>query len=189
MNFVLHFKGKSKQSPIEVTRSIVLLGRHPECDVRLKLSSVSRRHCCLVQVDQDLYVRDLGSLHGVWVNGRRVVEQRLELGDELAIGPVFLKVRTVEQENPEKPLQPEASSDNAVFSDSLSQKEEPDFADAVTALSNENLGAGKSPSPSLSPHDLGLDLFEGSEHQQNVHQNQNPDDDDSGKLPLLDLSL
>jgi pSer/pThr/pTyr-binding forkhead associated (FHA) protein len=189
MNFALHFKGNLKQSPIEVVRSVVLVGRHPECDVRLKIASVSRRHCCLVQVDQDLYVRDLGSLHGVWVNGRRVVEQRLELGDELAIGPVFLKVRTLEQENPEKPLQPEPGSDNAVYSGSLSQDEELDFADAVSALSDENLTSSVSPSESLRPQDSGLEVSEISEYQQDVHETQNPDEDDSGIQPLLDLSL
>lgn len=78
--------------PTSADRSIVLIGRHPQCDVVLPLGSVSRRHCVLVESDDELVIRDLGSRHGVWVNGRRVEESSLNVGDELAIGPVIVRV-------------------------------------------------------------------------------------------------
>jgi hypothetical protein len=73
-------------------RSILLIGRHPHCDVVLHSDSVSRRHCILAEVDEDLVIRDMGSKHGVWVNGRQVEESRLFVGDEIAIGPVIVKI-------------------------------------------------------------------------------------------------
>lgn len=78
--------------PTTADRSIVLIGRHPQCDVVLPLGAVSRRHCVLVESDDELVIRDLGSRHGVWVNGRRVEESSLNVGDELAIGPVIVRV-------------------------------------------------------------------------------------------------
>ena len=96
MNLCLEFLDDPEQPPIELKRSVLLIGRHPECDVRIKLTSISRRHCCLAQVDDTMIVRDLGSRHGVWVNGRRVEERVLKAGDQLAIGPKIFIVRVFE---------------------------------------------------------------------------------------------
>jgi pSer/pThr/pTyr-binding forkhead associated (FHA) protein len=81
-------------NPIDQGRQIVLdkvivfLGRHPNCDVVLTDSrKISRRHCCIVQVNDKLLVRDLGSMNGIRVNGKRVRnEALLHLGDELTVG-------------------------------------------------------------------------------------------------------
>jgi pSer/pThr/pTyr-binding forkhead associated (FHA) protein len=68
---------------------------------------VSRRHCCVAQVSDYLVVRDLGSTNGVRINGQRVVEGKLNPGDELQIGNFKYQVcgdimgRSGEQEVPE----------------------------------------------------------------------------------------
>ncbi|MDB5353058.1 MAG: hypothetical protein JWN86_4305 [Planctomycetota bacterium] len=72
-------------------RPVLLVGRHPECDVRFDLPSVSRRHCCFALAYDRLTVRDLGSRHGVWVNGVLSDETRLHPGDEIAIGPLLFR--------------------------------------------------------------------------------------------------
>lgn len=95
MNLCLEFCHDPERPPIELKRSVLLVGRHPECDVRINLSSISRRHCCLAQVDDSMIVRDLGSRHGVWVNGRRVDEKVLKTGDQLAIGPMIFKINVI----------------------------------------------------------------------------------------------
>ena len=79
---------------IPIQRPVVLVGRHPECDVRIDLSKISRRHCCLAQVYNRLVIRDLGSLNGLRVNGRLVEEAELRAGDEVAIGPIIYRVET-----------------------------------------------------------------------------------------------
>lgn len=114
MNLRLEFFDDPEQPPIELKRSVLLIGRHPECDVRIKLTSISRRHCCLAQVDDTMIVRDLGSRHGVWVNGRRVEEKVLKAGDQLAIGPKLFKVRAFEFDHDPIPanVSPEDVSDS-----------------------------------------------------------------------------
>src|SRR3982751_4908823 len=67
---------------ILLDKPILLLGRHGECDVQLNSRKVSRRHCCIAQVNDYLVVRDLGSTNGVRINGVRVVEGKLVPGDE-----------------------------------------------------------------------------------------------------------
>jgi len=71
---------------ILLDKPILLFGRHADCDVQLNSKKVSRRHCCIAQVGENLVIRDLGSTNGVKVNGERVVEAVLTPGDELVIG-------------------------------------------------------------------------------------------------------
>jgi len=71
---------------IPLDKPILLLGRHPECDIQIDSRKVSRRHCCIAQVGDYLIVRDLGSTNGIRINGVRVLEGRLNNGDELTIG-------------------------------------------------------------------------------------------------------
>jgi len=76
--------------PIPIDRAVVLVGRAENCDVVISGSQkISRRHCCLVQSDENYYIRDLGSTNGVWINGKRVDMQGLMVeGDHIAIGDV-----------------------------------------------------------------------------------------------------
>lgn len=71
---------------ILLDKPILLVGRHPEADIQLNSRKVSRRHCCIAQVNTYLVVRDLGSTNGIRINGVRVLEGRLKPGDELTIG-------------------------------------------------------------------------------------------------------
>jgi predicted component of type VI protein secretion system len=71
---------------ILLDKPILLLGRHGECDIQLNSRKVSRRHCCIAQVNDYLVVRDLGSTNGIRINGHRVLEGKLHSGDELTVG-------------------------------------------------------------------------------------------------------
>ncbi len=71
---------------ILLDKPILLLGRHPECDIQIESRKISRRHCCIAQVNDYLVVRDLGSTNGIRINGVRVVEGCIKAGDELTIG-------------------------------------------------------------------------------------------------------
>jgi predicted component of type VI protein secretion system len=70
----------------------VLVGRHPQCDVRIDSIRVSRRHCYLAEADGSVVVRDLGSANGTRINGRRVVVGRLRPGDGLSIAAIRYRV-------------------------------------------------------------------------------------------------
>ena len=76
--------------PVPVDKPVIFFGRHAGCDVIITCSrKVSRRHCCLAQVNNTLVVRDLGSMNGVRVSGVRVKhEARLKMNETLTIGDV-----------------------------------------------------------------------------------------------------
>jgi predicted component of type VI protein secretion system len=73
-------------------KPILLIGRHPECDIQIESRKISRRHCCIAQVADYLVIRDLGSTNGIRINGSRVREGRLDEGDEVVIGASRYKV-------------------------------------------------------------------------------------------------
>src|SRR5271167_3739708 len=96
MTYQLIPADKGSYPPIPLQRPVVLIGRHPECDVRIDLTKISRRHCCLALAYDRVVIRDLGSRNGLRVNGRLVDEARLNAGDEVAIGPILYRLDVVE---------------------------------------------------------------------------------------------
>ena len=70
--------------PIEGER--VSIGRSPEASVFLDDVTVSRNHALLVRRRDGLYLDDLGSLNGTYVNRRRIESHKLQNGDELQVG-------------------------------------------------------------------------------------------------------
>ena len=84
--------------PICLDRVLLVVGRHPDCDARLNSPRVSRWHCCLTEVDGEVWVRDLGSTNGTWIDGQRVSSGRLRIGDVLAIAHLRYRVEEVRAE-------------------------------------------------------------------------------------------
>jgi pSer/pThr/pTyr-binding forkhead associated (FHA) protein len=62
------------------------IGRSPDAEVFLDDVTVSRNHALLVRRRDGLYVDDLGSLNGTYVNRHRIESHKLSDGDELQVG-------------------------------------------------------------------------------------------------------
>ena len=65
---------------------VTRIGRRPSADIVLDDATVSRRHALVLERDGAPVIADDRSRNGVYVNGRRVREARLEHGDEVQIG-------------------------------------------------------------------------------------------------------
>lgn len=84
--------------PLRVSREKpFVIGRAMECDACLPDSTVSRRHASLVFRAGRWFLTDLGSTHGTFINGNRLVADAatpLAEIDQIRIGPWTLRART-----------------------------------------------------------------------------------------------
>lgn len=68
-----------------------IIGRADECNVSLKLASISRRHAAVTIDGGHVTLRDLGSKNGAFVQGRRIRnEVDLNEGEEFRLGSVAM---------------------------------------------------------------------------------------------------
>src|ERR1700758_1695375 len=93
----------SEGPSILLDKPILLIGRHQECDIQIPSRKISRRHCCIAQVNDHFVVRDLCSTNGVRINGVRVNEGTFKPGDELTIGNFRYQLSWPEREGDNAP--------------------------------------------------------------------------------------
>jgi pSer/pThr/pTyr-binding forkhead associated (FHA) protein len=62
------------------------IGRSPDAGVFLDDVTVSRNHALIVKRKEGVFIDDLGSLNGTYVNRHRIESQLLEDGDEIQVG-------------------------------------------------------------------------------------------------------
>src|SRR5690554_3719532 len=69
------------------------IGRDPECGLVLRSWRVAKQHARLFARAETLYIDDMGSLAGTFLNGRRITQQApLSVGDELIVGPCRIQI-------------------------------------------------------------------------------------------------
>jgi pSer/pThr/pTyr-binding forkhead associated (FHA) protein len=82
------FRSDGERRSFSIARDMTVIGRREDCDLRIPLGEVSRKHCRLVRDGDSLHVEDLGSSNGTYHNGQRVQESVLSAGDSIQVGPV-----------------------------------------------------------------------------------------------------
>src|SRR5271157_2148399 len=93
-SFVLRFisgKYQGGEFPI-VTDKQILVGRSSDLDMVLVEDMVSRKHARIAMQGDQIWIEDLGSTNGTFVNGEKIKRARLKQGDRVLIGTSILKV-------------------------------------------------------------------------------------------------
>ena len=72
----------------------IVIGRSSELDMVLVEDMVSRRHAKISVEDGDIFLEDLGSTNGSFVNGEKITRTKLAEGDRILIGTSIIKVVT-----------------------------------------------------------------------------------------------
>ncbi len=76
--------------PLKSGRNIV--GRAPHCDIKLQSAGVSKEHTDITVYADKMIVTDLKSSNGTYLNGVKIQNSTLSLGDKLAVHDVILDV-------------------------------------------------------------------------------------------------
>ena len=90
---LIMFKENGLRKDFPVKGKSCVVGRREDCDLRIPLPAISRRHCKFVRGDSGLELKDLASSNGTFVNNQRVQEAMLKAGDRVVVGPVVFVVQ------------------------------------------------------------------------------------------------
>jgi len=86
-------EGANKGKVISVSKTQFLVGRDATCHLRPASQAVSKRHCALLIRDGKVFIRDLKSTNGTFVNDQQITgEVELQNGDRVTIGPLAFVV-------------------------------------------------------------------------------------------------
>lgn len=84
-----------------VTTDGQVIGRSEEAEIALLEPTVSRRHASIELQDGDVWLEDLQSKHGSFVNSKRVSRLRLKVGDIVVFGlSIVLRLEEADEEVP-----------------------------------------------------------------------------------------
>jgi hypothetical protein len=76
---------------VQITKDKTTLGRRPYNDIVIDNLAVSGEHAVLQMVGADVFIEDLNSTNGTYINGKAVKKQLLAHNDTLEIGKYKIK--------------------------------------------------------------------------------------------------
>jgi pSer/pThr/pTyr-binding forkhead associated (FHA) protein len=86
---MLVLTGLHKGESILLPPTQFVIGRDPECHLRPASADVSRFHCAITRLGQQILVRDLKSRNGTFLGTQRLTDTaKVQDGDILQIGPL-----------------------------------------------------------------------------------------------------
>lgn len=123
-----------------VSKPVTLIGRNNQCDIVLNDTEVSSQHAHFVLKNNNLFIEDLKSVNGIFVNGQKINKQQLVEDDIVTISNVtfLVKVKSDFIEGEKNSLMP---TNERLDSDSTQEFSLNDFAQVDSS--------GQSPSSSM----------------------------------------
>ncbi len=83
--------GPKRGTTILLDKSVMRIGRDPENEINIDHPQVSRHHARLIWQNNQVFLEDVGSSNGTFVNRERLAsQQRLKNGDVIGLGGVVL---------------------------------------------------------------------------------------------------
>jgi pSer/pThr/pTyr-binding forkhead associated (FHA) protein len=146
---LIMFRADGERRSFSVTRDITVIGRREDCDLRIPLLDVSRKHCRLIKENSALRVEDLGSSNGTYLNGQRVQEAQVNPGDTVQLGPVVFIVQ-IDGMPADDQLQPAVAEEGISASsgvDTLNPPESASHVGSETLEVTSEVRARRAPTP------------------------------------------
>ena len=76
---------------VQLTKDRTTLGRRPYNDIVIDNLAVSGEHAVMQMSGMDVFLEDLNSTNGTYVNGKAIKKQQLQNGDSVEIGKYKIK--------------------------------------------------------------------------------------------------
>ena len=89
---------------VQITKDKTTLGRRPYNDIVIDNLAVSGEHAVLQMVGADVFIEDLNSTNGTYINGKAIKKQLLTHNDTVEIGKYKIKYLVDDNSDYEKTL-------------------------------------------------------------------------------------
>jgi len=76
----------------KLNQEIISIGREIDNDITINNLAVSRYHALIYHKNGRILIKDLGSANGTYLNGVKLVESNLHVGDIISIGKYVIKI-------------------------------------------------------------------------------------------------
>jgi pSer/pThr/pTyr-binding forkhead associated (FHA) protein len=106
--YILKFisgKYQGGEFALEMNQELII-GRSSELEMVLIEDMVSRHHAKITTSADEIYIEDLGSTNGTFVNGEKITRSKLKEGDRILIGTSIIKLVYEEGESNQPPPPP-----------------------------------------------------------------------------------
>ncbi len=80
---------------VPLAKHSTLLGRAPNCDIKIPSANISKEHTRIEVFDDKLIISDAGSRNGTFLNGIQIRSSKAKSGDKVAIHEIFFEVQKV----------------------------------------------------------------------------------------------
>jgi pSer/pThr/pTyr-binding forkhead associated (FHA) protein len=126
---------------VQVTKDKTTLGRRPYNDIVIDNLAVSGEHAVLQMVGADVFIEDLNSTNGTYINGKAVKKQLLAHNDTVEIGKYKIKYLVEDGVDYEKTMIMKPGSVPSPAGAGVATADRPTFAHTMPAGSNSGFGS------------------------------------------------
>jgi pSer/pThr/pTyr-binding forkhead associated (FHA) protein len=125
---------------VQVTKDKTTLGRRPYNDIVIDNLAVSGEHAVLQMVGADVFIEDLNSTNGTYINGKAVKKQLLAHNDTVEIGKYKIKYLVEDGVDYEKTMIMKPGMMAGLGGTPVNTADRPTFAHTMPASSNSGFG-------------------------------------------------
>jgi pSer/pThr/pTyr-binding forkhead associated (FHA) protein len=124
---------------VQITKDKTTLGRRPYNDIVIDNLAVSGEHAVLQMTGADVFIEDLNSTNGTYINGKAVKKQLLAHNDTVEIGKYKIKYLVEDGVDYEKTMIMKPGG-GVVGQPTVAPADRPTFAHTMPAGSNSGFG-------------------------------------------------
>jgi transcriptional regulator with GAF, ATPase, and Fis domain len=129
--FIVHRDQKNQEKVFHL-KSPLVVGRSKPCHILLDMEGVSRKHCEFSLLESKVFLKDLDSTNGTYLNGTRIREAVVRPGDRVVVGSCVLFVLDEKTEVPDAGMPTQFLGETTI--ETLLEADKADLPDAASLM-------------------------------------------------------
>lgn len=89
MNYLIENLADPQQQRVEIA-DYLYVGKDPNCGLFIENPQIEKKHCLIETKNNSVFIKDLRSTTGTFINGTRILEAELQDGDIISVGTTEL---------------------------------------------------------------------------------------------------